>query len=243
MLRPRPTRIAATALFVAVAVALTLPPLAAEPAAAATAASSCGKWHSIPTATGIPEAAFFAGAQISSTDVWAGGRQGTDGLLEHWDGHAWTQASAPFPSNPDTEITGLAAISSDDIWAVGSSNGLPGQPFILHFDGSAWSLVPSPAPASGTQVALAAVSASGQDDVWAAGYVLDTSTDQYTWTNLVEHWDGQAWSVVDAPSLVPGSDTLSGVTAIAPDDVWVVGNNGMTAHWNGNAWTVVSNPF
>jgi hypothetical protein len=49
---------------------------------------------------------------------------------------------------------------------------------------------------------------------------------------------GLAWRPVPNPL----GGTLHGVHAIAPDDVWVVGENG-TVHWNGVGWVVVPNPI
>ena len=36
---------------------------------------------------------------------------------------------------------------------------------------------------------------------------------------------------------------LFGVTAIAPNDVWAVGDNGQMQHWNGAAWSRVTAPY
>ena len=56
------------------------------------------------------------------------------------------------------------------------------------------------------------------------------------------------WHPVDVPN--PGTNTtLKGITAIAPSDVWVVGNYTfgttpriLTAHWYGAGWVTVPNP-
>ena len=53
---------------------------------------------------------------------------------------------------------------------------------------------------------------------------------------VIEHWDGLAWSVV--PGAYQGNSTLSAVAAIAPDDVWVVGDRSglqgtLLEHWDG----------
>jgi len=65
-------------------------------------------------------------------------------------------------------------------------------------------------------------------------------------TSLIIHWDGQEWSVVDNPH--PGNHgVLYGVSAIATDDVWAVGNSyfdglqqSVVEHWDGQEWSVIA---
>jgi hypothetical protein len=47
------------------------------------------------------------------------------------------------------------------------------------------------------------------------------------------HWDGRAWARIQ----LPGSSRIlfSDVAALAPDDVWVVGD--AILHWDGSRWT------
>src|SRR5258706_10711677 len=70
---------------------------------------------------------------------------------------------------------------------------------------------------------------------------------------LPQHTHGPAtcgeWSKVASPNVNNSlSDSLSGVAAIAANDVWAVGaisgNNiqALTEHWNGSAWSVVKSP-
>jgi hypothetical protein len=83
-------------------------------------------------------------------------------------------------------------------------------------------------------------------DLWAVGNYQNPIPPSFGNgdLNLAEHWDGNAWSVVDTPN--PGSDAndLSDVTAIASNDVWAVGASNsigsLTAealHWNGATWS------
>ena len=59
------------------------------------------------------------------------------------------------------------------------------------------------------------------------------------------HWDGTAWAIVTTPSLGTVS-LLSGVAAIATNDVWAVGNTRvgtanqtLTMHYDGTSWSIV----
>ena len=75
-------------------------------------------------------------------------------LIEHYDGTNWTVVPSPnvgplnsFQSN---RLFGLTANSADDIWAFGSyfaSDGSGHQmTLLLHWDGTSWTIAPSPDP-------------------------------------------------------------------------------------------------
>jgi len=77
-------------------------------------------------------------------------------LLVHWDGQSWRNA-APFPlqSAPGVFFAGTA-LTAKDLWVVGSRGGafdpaptlgtIRSQTLIEHWDGTHWSVVPSPNP-------------------------------------------------------------------------------------------------
>src|SRR5262249_52879442 len=119
------------------------------------------------------------------------------------------------------------------------------QALIEHWDGRAWSLVPSP-PSGAPDTSLAGLAVIAPQDIWAVGttYTLGKGA------TLVEHWDGRAWTIVPAPNPgMLGSD-LSSVAAAGSDDVWAVGtttNQGgpiqtLVEHWDGATWQVVPSP-
>jgi len=69
---------------------------------------------------------------------------------------------------------------------------------------------------------------------------------------LIEHWNGKAWTVTQAPAPVGGSE-LSAVTAISPTNVWAVGSSVDTTgttltwhplaeHYDGISWSPVVLP-
>jgi hypothetical protein len=99
---------------------------------------------------------------------------------------------------------------------------------ILHWNGTAWSQVPSPDNGSTYLYDVAAVSPT---DAWAVGYGSSGGA-------FVTHWNGTAWSIVPAPAL----GSLSGVTARSATDVWVAGGDATgapaLAHWTGDGWSV-----
>jgi hypothetical protein len=151
----------------------------------------------------------------------------------------------PTPSSGSlNQLNAIAAISQFDAWAVGTT-GLPdfnSQGVTLHWGGQNWRSVPSPSPAGAVFVNLIGVAASSANDVWAVGRW--GSANSLTVNPLVLHWDGSTWQIVETPMLSGGS-TLQAVTAIAPNDVWAVGQNGIRTlieHWDGLNWSVVPSP-
>jgi hypothetical protein len=174
------------------------------------------------------------------TDVWAVGEEGGDfapALVEHWDGSAWSIASAPSLPNQTITLYSVAAISTSDAWAVGNTYSYPvGYTTVIdHWDGTAWTSVPVPA-VSGYPTSVSAV---GSDDVWAVGNQYDVNTGRFF--ALFEHWDGHSWSVVDGPT----RGTASVVSADSATDIWAIGQIEDTQeqarpiiyHYDGTAWT------
>ena len=92
----------------------------------------------------------------------------------------------------------MAASGPEDVWAAGDytpSQQSDAQAFVMHWNGSAWSVVPCPSPAGGSH-ALASASHS-PDDAWLIGYYDASPTTKLT---FIEHWDGHAWSLTPNPN-------------------------------------------
>jgi hypothetical protein len=113
----------------------------------------------------------------------------------------------------------VTVLSPCDAWAVGFDQDTGGldQTLIEHWDGAAWTVVPSP-NVPGLNNELNAVRADSPADIWAAGESFVTGTDQ----TLILHWDGFHWTRVRSPSL-GASDGLNAVAASAASNTWAVG--------------------
>ena len=166
-------------------------------------------------------------------------------LIEHWDGTAWTRVKSPNAGQPaDGVLSGVVALAPDDVWAAGSFGlGGPGRSLIEHWDGTAWTIVPSPNKGRFPN-SLSDVDAVAPDDIWAVGTWFTKGFDDRT---LTLHWDGAAWHRVKSPNAGPVSaaNDLVSVSAVATDDVWAVGVRGLhtlTMHWDGTAWEIVQSP-
>ncbi len=185
-------------------------------------------------------------AAISATDVWAVGQASASTLAEHWNGTSWSVVPTPNAPGTGTQsaLLGVAAVASNDVWAVGfSANGNTSPAYATlaeHWNGSAWSIVPTPSP-SGAAVgpSLNAVAAISSSDVWAVGG--EPSLPSYSDKAVLEHWNGTAWSIVAAPAESQNwwSSSRFGVAAVASNNVWTVGD-GDSFHWDGTSWSVVS---
>lgn len=208
-------------------------------------------WSVIPNPPGTTTLSNLAAlAAVSANDVWAvgNGRLGDENatLTLHWNGSTWSVVASPnVGPEVDNILQGVTAISSNDVWAVGTqqptSNTDPSA-LILHWNGSAWTIVPSTGP-EGSH--LLAASAVASNDVWATGY-SEAGT-------LTEHWNGSTWSVVATPTNVNGSSPLffPSVVALSSANVWTVGesfdsrrsvSHTLTEQWNGTKWAVVKSP-
>jgi hypothetical protein len=163
---------------------------------------------------------------------------------------------SPNAGGADNTLSDVSVLSATDAWAVGEYT-LDGygatRTLIQHYDGTAWTIVPSPNRLLGTgrnQInSLLGVTAIAPSDVWAVGYTVSLDDPYRT---LTMHWNGAAWSIVNSPNLsFPGAyNTLTEVSATSPDDVWAVGGSalgggssrGLLLHFDGAAWSLTPGP-
>jgi hypothetical protein len=98
---------------------------------------------------------------------------------------ARTRPAGPRASFTGTGyLSGVAAVSARDAWAVGDTGNYPHyRTLIVRWDGRAWKRVPS--PSRGSASGLAGVAATSARSAWAVGYT-DTSAGSMT---LIEHWN------------------------------------------------------
>ena len=219
-----------------------LPTITPAPTSTPTPAPTCTVSSSV---TPSPNASDYSNslndvAAISASDIWAVGSFGTP--LEHWNGASWSLANANAPLG--TQLFSAAAVASADVWSVGSTPQTYDQALAEHWDGAHWSVTSGTAVGTGSK--LYDVAALAATDVWAAGSFFSPATNNWE-QPLVEHWNGASWSVVPSPS-IGTSSVLRGVAALAPNDIWAVGDTYTTQyqtlvlHWDGTNWSRVSSP-
>jgi len=168
-------------------------------------------------------------------------------------GVTWSVSFSP-PPRSGFEVAGFAARSAGDVWAVGLQPGGRCQFRTLtqHWDGSAWTVIPSPSNTKVNSV-LDGVTVARTNQAWAVGTVGCPADQSRT---LTEHWNGSRWLIVPSPNGGVKGDhfsTLQAVTAISPSDVWAVGSQSgirnkvpvtvpLIEHWNGTGWSIVPVP-
>ena len=190
---------------------------------------------------------------ISRNNIWAGGEGNDAALLEHWDGNAWSVVPG-ITMGGLTILTSIAATGPNDIMAIGNYYSPNSKVFAEHWNGSSWS---NTAPDTKFFVSsFAALTAASSNNMWAVGSEEPSKRSQVPQT-LVEHWNGSRWSLVPSPNRDPSgsyalTNTLNGVVAASPDDVWAVGlwtwftgdgtPRSLFEHWNGKVWTAQAGP-
>ena len=124
---------------------------------------------------------------------------------------SWPVLPSPNPVGSSVSIlNGVTCFNSTNCMAVGSSV-IGGNPSTLveSWNGSTWSIIPSPIPSGSSSAALQAVSCVSATDCTAVGYSYPTNAI----TTLVESWNGSTWSIVPSPN--PIGSTSSELQAVA----------------------------
>jgi Purple acid Phosphatase, N-terminal domain len=184
---------------------------------------------------------------VAGNDVWAVGSSHNGSLpsrtlIQHWDGAQWNTVTSPSPDKQFNELRGVAALSANDVWAVGYRGGTksetPIETFILHWNGVSWEQIASPNINGGANQ-LFGITAISANDIWTVGSVAGAP--------LALHWNGSTWSVV--PVRVGSglsTEKLAAVSGSASNDVWAVGDGkgiftnqtfATILHWDGARWT------
>ena len=101
-----------------------------------------------------------------------------------------------YERNQNNVFYGVSCTSATDCTAVGGAVGATAfQTLIEEWDGTAWSIVPSPDTSTSQTNYLQAVSCTSATSCNAVGQARGASAYQ----TLVEEWDGTDWSIVASP--------------------------------------------
>ncbi|ROP55840.1 hypothetical protein [Streptomyces sp. PanSC9] len=134
----------------------------------------------------------------------------------------------------DGELTDVATLAEDDIWAVGFERNGAADPQLLHYDGKRWKREPLPGALGPTDYAPV-IDEVGEDVLW-----MRPRTDRVgTGVNRWAQWDGTRWSAVPSPP--PGK--LGLLDAADPDNVWALADEQTALHWDGTRWTTTRLPY
>jgi hypothetical protein len=167
-------------------------------------------------------------AAISSNDIWVvGSTKKSSGNIrtgaEHWDGSSWSVSSTPDVGTGINMLNGVDASESNDVWAVGSSTSAGrSQTLIERWNGTQWRVVKSPNAGTSTNSrdnVLTSVDALSSTNAWAVGSSFERDSRE----SLIQRWNGTSWRIVSSPNPGTLSNSLLGVAAAAPNDIWAVG--------------------
>jgi hypothetical protein len=179
-------------------------------------------------AASAPDNAWLAGNVAQPND--------TQHVLAHWNGKSWSLSTAPClegmavaACNPEgtdlNDLTGLTVLSPSDAWASGSEGNVNDEnfhiPYVLHFNGTSWSLTQTP-NLGGEGSLLNAISAVSASDIWAVGQTQQLNGGIQT---LTVQFNGTAWAIVTSPSPggAPTDDSLDGVASAGSGQVFAAG--------------------
>ena len=209
-----------------------------------------------PNSSANTNVLFGVGGHDWSPIVWAVGVYYDESftahtLTERWDGDSWTVISSPNPGSTGSQLNAVVvADAGSEAWAVGyfTDENFIAHTLIVHWEywNSRWIVMPSPDKGNNGSY-LQSLTLDGCCGLWAVGYYIDDNLVNQT---LVEHWDGQSWTIVPSPNRGTDGSQLNGVTTVSNQtSAWAVGYSGqgngvqtLIERWNGSAWTIVDSP-
>jgi hypothetical protein len=174
-----------------------------------------------------------------------------ESLVERWDGVAWSITPiAKGVGWTETSFYGVSCPSTTSCWAVGFYQEVAFaalRTLIEHWDGTSWSIVPSPSPTGALPAGLARVSCASLTNCIAVGSYSPPIGGGFK--TLIERWNGSAWSTVTSPNAQSTRSILSDVSCASATNCVAVGHyfNGSTGktlseRWTGTKWSVVATP-
>lgn len=220
-----------------------------------TSLTCASGWQQVPSPSiGNLDNNLSSVSAASPTDAWAVGdfyNSSNPNVLvnmaEHWDGSTWSEFPLPNVGANQNTLFGVSELPTGLTWAVGydlDANWVD-QTLVEHWNGSTWTVIPSPSPGAQGNI-LYGVAALSDNDVWAVGVRLDANGTAHP---LAEHWDGTAWSVVSTPDPNGTGNALYALDAVSATSVYAVGQTGaafpsqaLIEHWDGTKWSQLASP-
>src|SRR6266851_7689552 len=207
------------------------------------------QWSVQPTANpeGSRGAQLMGVACISTSSCMSVGQSTGGTLAERWDGTAWRITPTPNPAGAaGSGLNGVSCTSPSTCIAVGTafdSSGNPTGTITERWDGTTWSIQPTPTSGSPGSF-LNAVSCTSPSACTAVGNTASGV--------LAERWDGTTWTVQSTPT-PPGTqgDFFTGVSCTSPVACTAVGGafdssgnsvGTITERWDGTTWSIQPTP-
>ena len=170
-------------------------------------------------------------------------------LAQRWNGHTWRIQTTPSPADGGNLI-GVSCPSRSSCLAVGGHsnpfNELPPGTLAERWNGTRWSIQPTPNPPGGGWF-LAGVACTSQSSCMAVGNEFDPATGTLLGT-LAERWNGRTWRIVPTFKPAPAGPNagFNGVACTSASASTAVGNQTLARtlaeRWNGRTWQVQATP-
>ena len=202
---------------------------------------------------------------VTANDCWAVGSWDRKGvsrtLVEHWNGSDWKVVDSPNADwARDSRLSAVSCVSSIDCNAVGQASSLssydldlPIDPLFMHWDGSAWTVVPGPRNGQKSFIydQLQAV------DCPVSNFCLAVGDRRQGYETLAMRWNGATWAKVPSPnrnSYSQRQNRLLGVACTNRANCFAVGlseiefRSGLVQHatlverWDGSRMRIVASP-
>jgi hypothetical protein len=211
---------------------------------------TAGKWVVRPTPlANAGDHEFFAVSCTASNACTAvgyyDGVAGREPLVERWDGASFTAEPAPVAAGAIGILGGVSCTSSTQCVAVGAYATGPGHIFTLaeRWDGSVWTVEPTPSPAGTHPSLLDDVSCTAENACLAVGEYKNGAG---RFRAFAERWDGTNWAIVST-ARPPGvtSSALASVSCVSQSACTAAGEYAASRHgvrtlaerWDGTVWT------
>ena len=224
-----------TGLALAVAVAVTT--LAAGSAADAGTRAETSPWRVVFRAS-TPYLVLTSITAVNRQDAWAVGFYGKTGdarrpVVLHWNGSRWARVTVAVMGTGYT-ASRVQSTGPDDVWIIGTATVKDRtQTRDLRFNGTGWSVVPTPSTLLGAGIVVS------YSNAWMIATESCRTLPARCSTRLA-HWNGSAWTYFWVPFEVSGFAAVDG-------HVWVTGLERMDVargigypalfKWNGRQWT------
>jgi hypothetical protein len=171
-------------------------------------------------------------------------------LVERRHGTTWSIVPTPAIADVDySMLSDVSCVSHASCTAVGytasSHSNTIVRALVEQWDGSVWTIQPTPLPVRATWEVLAAVSCPDLHDCIAVGgYIKNQVTSEEQ--PLAERWNGSSWSVLAAPNpKAENGSSFTGIDCLGADNCEVVGEydyadvaqSVIAYHYDGTGWT------
>ena len=173
----------------------------------------------------------------SANSCFAVGQIDSIGLVQHWNGRAWSVMQVPHPNGAtSSNLYGVSCPSLHSCFAVGD--------LVEHWNGAHWAIMVTPTPSAVS--VLNGVACPSVKSCFAVGYYAGTPATKRT---LIEHWNGTQWSIMAGADPSHALASLFSLSAVACPNVrscFAVGDTAETRvlieHWNGTNWGLMGTP-